>query len=63
MKAASIAIAMLFAVTLVACGTEIGEIPFDGVGTGETNIVVDGSKDVDFWTELEIDFQGEIRLG
>jgi len=46
-----------------ACGTEIGRVSFAGLGDGEARVIVDASKEIDFWTELDIKFTGQSRAG
>ena len=54
--------AAIVAVVLVGCGTEVGRIPFNAAGAGETEVQADAGKNIDFWTDLKIEFTGEIGM-
>jgi len=55
-------IVTLMATLLVACGTELGRIPFTGLGSGETEVIVDASAKIDLWTQIKIKFEGDVAL-
>ena len=47
--------ATAFAAVIVAgCGAEVGRIEFADVGDGRTEVTIDSSKNVDFWTHLDL---------
>jgi hypothetical protein len=55
--------AALLTIALVGCGgTEVGRIPFAEIGEGETEVVIDASKEVDFWTELDFKKEEDVSL-
>ena len=50
------------AVVFTGCGEEVGRIPFSDLGSGETEVAIDAGKGIDFWTELDIKFEGAVGL-
>lgn len=46
---------------LCGCGKELGRIPFEDEGSGATTVTL-AAGDVDFWTDLKIEYQGGAAL-
>ena len=55
-------VSALLTIVLVGCGTEVGRIPFDDIGEGRTEVMIDASKEVDFWTDLDLEKEEDISL-
>ncbi|HYQ42544.1 MAG TPA: hypothetical protein VER11_11270 [Polyangiaceae bacterium] len=55
--------ACLFAAALVlaACGTEVGRVGFSGEGSSSVTTPLKAGE-VDFWTDLDIQFEGNAEL-
>jgi len=49
-------------VVLIACGSEVGRIPFTDTGTGKTEAMIDAGKEVEFWTHLNLEEEGTDTL-
>lgn len=47
---------------LSGCGKELGRVPFEDVGRGSTTVTL-AAGDVDFWTDLKIEYEGAASLG
>ncbi len=46
---------------LVACGKEVGRVPFSGEGSGSTTVTLKAGE-VAFWTDIDIDYTGSASL-
>lgn len=55
-------ISALLTIALVGCGSEVGRIPFADTGTGRTEVMIEASKDVEFWTHLDLEEEGTDTL-
>ena len=55
-------ISALMTIALVGCGSEKGEIPFTETGTVKTEIMIDGGKNIEFWTRLDVNEEGTDTL-
>jgi hypothetical protein len=49
---------VIVALSLVACGKEIGRIPLHDEGQGETAVQVTGGKPIALWTSLDVKYTG-----
>jgi hypothetical protein len=47
---------------LVGCGTEVGRVPFTAEGAGEAQATLKAESEVRFWTDLDIEYQGDAAL-
>ena len=55
------ALAALTVVGLAACAKEAGRVPFTGEGEAESTLSLQ-SGEVDFWTDIAIEFEGDAAL-
>src|SRR5688572_28656298 len=55
-------LSLLIPLLAIGCGKEVGRIAFSAPGNATTIATLDGSKDVDFWTELDVEWKGDIVL-
>ncbi len=53
--------AIAFAVTLFACGTEVGRVAFGGEGSASAPMTLKAGE-VAFWTDIDIDYKGDAAL-
>lgn len=56
------AIALSAALSLIACGKEVGRIPFKEPGPGNARVALH-SGDVAFWTSLDVKYTGTLVAG
>ena len=52
----------LLMIALIGCRSEVGRIPFTDTGSGKTEVMIDASKDVEFWTHLDLKEEGTDSL-
>src|SRR5262245_41450462 len=57
-----LAVSLFALAALAGCGTEVGRIPFTAEGAGETQVTLKAENEVRFWTDIDIDYQGEPKL-
>lgn len=56
-------LALLFsALPLVACGRQVGSVPFSGEGTKSTTVAL-AAGPIAFWTDLDLAYEGPATLG
>ncbi len=60
-KTVSVAILSIAALSLAACGKELGRVPFASEGAREATVNLNAGE-VAFWTDLDVEYQGEAAL-
>lgn len=55
-------LSLLVPLFAVGCGNEVGRISFSTPGNATTTATLDNSKDVEFWTELDVEWEHDVVL-